>query len=52
MMSGMLREDGRLLLKRGDSVRMDSSRGRLCSTHSKVSPMHAHQWCHCPGAAS
>lgn len=31
MMSGMLSEDGRTLLNRGESVRMDSRRGRLCS---------------------
>ena len=31
MMSGMLSEDGRTLLNRGDSVRMDSRRGRFCS---------------------
>ena len=50
-MSDMLREDGRLLLKRGDSVRMDSRRGRFCSKQSKVSALHAHQWCPWPGAA-
>ena len=35
MMSSMLREDGRRLPNKGESARMDSSLGRLC-THRTV----------------